>query len=185
MVFKSFDGLRPQVHESAYIADSAVLLGDVVIERNASVWPNATLRGDDGRIHIGPETSVQDNCVFHEGPTVGENVTVGHNAIVHGCDVGDNCLIGMGSTVLTGAEVGDGSIVAAGAVVLQDETVPPNTLVAGVPAQPVRELDPSRRRGSDGESYYSKLATKHAETGQVLKRSQIEFVDEIQADPGQ
>lgn len=173
MVLRSFDGMTPSVHESAYVDDTAVLVGDVVVERDASVWPNATLRGDDGPIHVGEETSVQDNCVLHEGVELGTSVTVGHTAIVHGCTVGDGALIGMGSTVLTGAEIGEDSVVAAGALVPEDRTVPPRTLVAGVPAEPVRELDGRYYDDDDGENYYVQLARLHRETSETIDRSDL------------
>lgn len=174
MVLRTFDGMSPAIHESAYVDDTAVVIGDVVIESGASIWPNATLRGDDGTIYIGPETSVQDNCVFHEGADVGSSVTVGHGAIVHGCTVENDSLVGMGSTILTGAEIGSESVVAAGAVVTGDTNVPPRTLVAGVPAEPVRELDGGYYDDDDGESYYTRLARKHRETSTRVDRSELE-----------
>lgn len=174
MVLRTFDGTAPTVHESAYVDDTAVIIGDVVIERGASIWPNATLRGDDGAIHIGRETSVQDNCVFHEGAHVESSVTVGHGAIVHGCTVEEGSLVGMGSTILTGAEIGSESVIAAGAVVTGDTTVPPKTLVAGVPAEPIRELDGGYYSDDDGESYYTRLARKHRETATRVDRSDLE-----------
>ena len=178
MVIRSFDGVSPDIHESAYIDETAVVIGDVVVEENASVWPNATLRGDEeGTIRVGAQTSVQDNCVFHEGPDVGAYVTVGHSAIVHGCTVADDCLIGMGSVVLSRAEIGERSVVAAGAVVREGQEVPPETLVAGVPAEPVRDLsDVQHPRSSErGEmSHYAKLARRHRATSEAIERSELD-----------
>lgn len=175
MVLRSLDGTAPQVHESAYVDESAVVVGDVSIEADASVWPNATLRGDDGRIHVGEGTSVQDNCVFHEGTDVRSYVTVGHSAVVHGCTVGDHSLIGMGSVVLSGAEVGERSIVAAGAVVREGTEVPPETLVAGVPAEPVKDLSGMTRPDEeDEESHYVRLAREHRTTSEPVERSELD-----------
>lgn len=174
MVLRTFDGTAPTVHETAYVDDLAAVVGDVVLGENASVWPNATLRGDDGAVRVGAETSVQDNAVLHEGPTVGERVTVGHGAIVHGCEVGDRTLVGMGSVLLTGAEVGERCVVAAGAVVREGQTVPPETLVAGVPAEAVRDLSEVDRPEREGKSYYAQLAEKHRETARVLDRADLE-----------
>ncbi len=174
MVFRTFDGTTPTVHDSAYVDDQAVVIGDVVVDKHASVWPNATLRGDDGTVRVGAESSIQDNAVLHEGPEVGQRVTVGHSAIVHGCDVGDETLVGMNATVLTGAEIGERCIVAAGAVVREGETVPPDTLVGGVPATPIKDLSTVDRRDGDGVSYYSRLARKHRETSRVVDRTALE-----------
>lgn len=174
MVLRTFDGTKPRIHDAAYVDDLAAIVGDVVVRENASVWPHATLRGDDGRVVVGAETSIQDNAVLHEGPRVGERVTVGHGAIVHGCEVGDRTLVGMGSTVLTGAEVGERCVVAAGAVVREDQTVPPETLVAGVPAEPVRDLSDLDRPEREGKSYYARLAETHRETSRVVDRSELD-----------
>lgn len=174
MVLRTFDGTAPTIHDSAYVDDLAALIGDVVVGANASVWPHATLRGDDGRVAVGAETSIQDNAVLHEGPTVGERVTVGHSAVVHGCDVGDRTLVGMGATILTGASVGERCVVAAGALVREDQEVPPETLVAGVPAEPIRDLGDVDRPEREGKSYYARLAEKHRETSRVVDRSELE-----------
>lgn len=176
MVLRSFAGMTPDIHETAYVDEAAVVIGNVVIEEDASVWPNATLRGDEqGSIRVGEGTSVQDNSVFHEGTDVGSYVTVGHSAVVHGCVVHDDCLIGMGSVILTGADVGERSVVAAGAVVREGQEIPPDTLAAGVPAEPVRDLS-DRRQPDDSErqSHYVKLARLHAETSEPLERSDLE-----------
>jgi len=137
----------PKIADDAFIAENAVVIGDVEIGSESSIWFGAVLRGDINKITIGKCTSIQDNSVIHidtDKPVfVGDYVTVGHNAILHGCKIGNYVLIGMGAIVLDGAEIGDGAIVAAGAVVLEGRKVPPKTLVAGVPAKPVKELDDS------------------------------------------
>lgn len=133
-----------EIHESAYIADGAIVLGNVSLGENSSIWFHATVRADRGEIHIGKGSNIQDNAVVHvnEGFPVyiGDNVTVGHGAIVHGCRVGDNSLIGMGAIVLNGARIGKNCIIGAGALVTQNAVVPDNTLAVGSPAKIMREV---------------------------------------------
>ena len=133
-----------QVHPSAYIAPGAVVVGDVTLEAESSVWFHAVLRGDAEAIRVGPRSNVQDQCVLHADlgyPCIlGEGVTVGHGAIVHGATIGDNVVIGMGSIVLNGAVVGENSIVAAGALVPENAAIPPGSLVMGVPGKPRRQV---------------------------------------------
>lgn len=144
MTILPFDGIMPEIHESAYIAPGAVVIGQVVIEAEASIWFNAVIRGDREPIVIGRGSNVQDGAVVHTDPgfpcKVGPNVTVGHNAIVHGCRIDEGVTIGMGATVLNGAVVGEGALVAANALVLEKSEIAPRTLVAGVPAKARREL---------------------------------------------
>lgn len=136
---------RPAIDATAFVAPGAVVLGDVTLEENASVWFHATLRGDINAITIGPGSNVQDGAVVHladDFPTrVGAFVTCGHNAILHACTVDDECLIGMGATILDGVEIGARSIVGANALVTQHTKVPPGSLVLGSPAKIVRQLD--------------------------------------------
>jgi len=144
MIIK-YGGLVPQIHKSAYVDLTAYVIGDVVIGEESSVWFGAVIRGDVGSIRIGKFTNIQDGCVLHvsgeEGSLeIGDHVTVGHNATLHGCRVESYCLIGMGAVVLDGAIVGPESIVGAGAVVTKGTVVPKRTLVAGVPAKPIREV---------------------------------------------
>ena len=140
----TFDGKEPQVAPDAFIAPTAVLIGDVVVEEGASVWFGAVLRGDFNRIVVGAGTSVQDNSVLHtneELPTViGRNVTVGHLSLLEGCTIEDGALIGMGSIVLNRARVGSRAMLAAGSVVREDAEIPPEVLAAGVPAQVKKSL---------------------------------------------
>lgn len=135
----SFDGARPRVSASAYVHPDAVLIGDVVLGPESSVWPGAVLRGDHGRIEVGARTSVQDGTVVHtteEWPTlVGAECVVGHNAHLEGCTVGDRCLVGSMSVVLNRAHVGAGSVVGAGAVVPEGLDVPERSMVLGVPGR--------------------------------------------------
>lgn len=150
-MIRSYQGHTPQFPASCYIDPSAQLLGDVILGEQSSVWMNAVLRGDVHSIRVGAKSNVQDCAVLHgqrnQYPViVGDWVTVGHNATLHGCVVEDEVLIGMGSTVLNGAVIGTGSIIAAGAVVPERTIVPAHTLWAGVPAKQRRELGPEDRK---------------------------------------
>lgn len=141
----------PQVDETAYVAHGAILLGAVKIGAKANVWPGAILRADIEEIVIGEGSSIQDGVCIHladDLPTVvGKYVTVGHRAMLHGCKIGDGCLIGMSSTILDGAEIGPGSIVAAGAVVPPRMKVPAGSMVVGCPAKIKKELTPEEQAG--------------------------------------
>lgn len=145
-------GKDPKVDAEVFVAPTASVVGDVTLHAGASVWYGAVLRGDVERISVGADSNVQDNCTLHADPgfpvTVGERVSIGHNAVVHGATVEDDCLIGMGATVLNGAVIGAGSLVAAQALVPQGMRVPPGSLVAGVPAKVKRELTEEERQGS-------------------------------------
>lgn len=141
----AFKGVKPIYDDSNYIAPSADVIGDVVLGPYTSVWFNTTIRGDINTIRIGRECNVQDNSVIHvtgeTGPVVvGDRVTIGHSAIVHGCTIEDNVLIGMGSTILDNAVIGEGSIVGANALVTSRTQIPPGSLVLGSPAKVVRKL---------------------------------------------
>ncbi len=147
----SLEGRVPQLDPTAFVADGARVVGAVALGEGASVWYNAVLRADGDTITVGAGSNLQDNVSVHVDPgapvVIGENVSVGHNAVVHGCTVGDGSLIGMGSVVLSGAVIGAGSLVAGGAVVLEGRVVPPGSLVAGVPAKVRRELTDDERAG--------------------------------------
>ena len=143
-MIKSFRGHVPSIHPAARAASSATLVGQVTLEAQSSVWYGAVLRADTTSIHIGQGSNIQDGCLLHgdEGypVTIGQDVTVGHGAILHGCTVEDRCLIGMGATLLNGCVIGAGSLVAAGALVTQGAIIPPGSLVVGVPAKVRRPL---------------------------------------------
>jgi carbonic anhydrase/acetyltransferase-like protein (isoleucine patch superfamily) len=140
----TIDGQTPQVDETAWVAPTASIVGSVTVEAGASVWYGAVLRADNEPITIGARSNVQDNCAFHvdkgQPVSIGEGVSVGHGAVVHGATIGDHVLIGMGAIVMNGAVVGDESMVAAGALVTEGMEVPPRSLVAGVPGKVRREL---------------------------------------------
>ena len=124
----------------AYIAPKATGVGDVTLEKDVNVWYGAVLRGDSGAIVIGEGTNIQDNCVIHEKTAIGKYCTVGHGAIVHGCTVGDHCMIGMGAIVLNGAHIGRDCIIGAGALVPQGAVIPDGSLVVGMPGKVRREV---------------------------------------------
>jgi len=144
-VIVPFDGKSPQIDPSVWLADSAVIVGDVVLGAGASVWFHAVVRGDVERIRIGARSNVQDHATVHvtggRWPTlVGDDVTIGHAAVVHGCTVGHRCLVGIGAIVLDGAELGDDCLVGAGALVTPGTKIPPRSLVLGAPARRARDL---------------------------------------------
>ncbi len=155
-----FQGKTPIVHPSCFLAAGARIIGDVVLEENVSVWFNVVIRGDVERIRIGRNSNIQDNVVIHvthfKNPTqIGENVTVGHNAVLHGCTILDGALVGIGSAVLDRAVIGEGALVAAGAVVTPHTHIPPGMLAAGVPAKVIRALsDEERQMVTEGSGNY-------------------------------
>lgn len=144
MAIETFAGISPTIHESAFIAASADVIGRVTLHENASIWHHATLRGDINEIVIGANSNIQDNAVVHLaddfGCYVGEFVTVGHSAILHACTVKDEVLVGMGAIILDGAVIGERSIIGAGALVTGGTVIPPGSLVLGSPAKVVRTL---------------------------------------------
>ncbi|MWG35827.1 gamma carbonic anhydrase family protein [Halomarina oriensis] len=170
MPVRTFDGHEPQLHESARIDPAATVIGDVTIEADASVWPGAVLRGDDGHIHVRGGANVQDGAVCHEGADLGPYATVGHNAIVHGATVEERAMVGMGAIVLDGATVGERALVAAGSVVTEDTDVPPETLVAGTPASVVKQV-PDSPWAAAGD-YYVELARRHDETSDPVEQGE-------------
>lgn len=139
------ENIQPQIDPSVYIAPTGTVIGKISIGKNSSVWFNCVLRADVDSISIGEETNIQDLSVLHVDPgkplVIGNQVTVGHRCILHGCTVEDNCLIGMGAVVMNGAKIGRGSIIAAGSVVLEDTVIPPYSLVTGIPAKVKRTFD--------------------------------------------
>ena len=147
-------GHTPQVGENTFLAETAVLVGDVTVGRDCSIWYNAVLRGDVNKIVIGDRTNIQDGVVLHtlydgsphpSQTIIGSDVSVGHNAVIHGARIGDNCLIGMGATLLDNAVVPSGCIIAANALVLSNAQLEPNSVYAGVPAKKVKEVTPQQR----------------------------------------
>lgn len=150
------DNISPQLPPDGtyWIAPNATVIGDVVLEQKSSIWFGAVLRGDNDRISIGTGSNVQDNAVIHADPgfpaVIGANCTIGHNAIVHGCTLEDNVLVGMGATVLNGAVIGAGSVVGANALVTEGKVFPPGSLIVGAPAKAVRSLTEEQIAGFGG-----------------------------------
>jgi len=157
-----YKGKMPNLPPSVFVAEGARIIGDVTVGEEGSVWFNAVLRGDLAPIRIGRGSNIQDNAVGHvdEGKPliVGDRVTVGHGAVIHGCTIRDGALIGMGAIVLSGAEVGECALVGAGSVVRENSVIPPRWLAVGGPAKPVRELtdDEIRAMAENAESYVRK-----------------------------
>ena len=163
----ALDGSAPRIDPTAWTAPTAVLVGDVVVGEQSSIWYGAVLRSESETIRIGRRSNLQDGCIVHVDPgspaTVGDDVTVGHGAVLHGCTVGDGALVGMRATVLNGAVVGAGSMVAAGAVVLEGTQVPEGSLVAGVPGKVRRPLtDDERAHLLLAAASYVERARRHA-----------------------
>lgn len=170
--FITFNGKAPRVHPTAFVAPSAVLIGDVEVGPEASIWFGAVLRGDhpEHGVRIGARTSVQDNCVVHvsaRGPTlVGENATVGHGATFESCEIHANALIGMGAVILHGATIGEAALVAALSVVPEGMEVPPRALVAGAPARVRKQLSGESARWVEASAqHYVDLSRSYLEQG--------------------
>ena len=145
-------GVMPQIPGDCFVAPNATIVGDVVMGSECSIWFNAVVRGDVNSIRMGDKVNIQDgacvHCTYQKTQTViGNNVSIGHNAIVHGCALEDNVLIGMGAIVMDRAKIGANSIIAAGAVVLEDTIVPPGSIYAGVPAKKVKDISPELLTG--------------------------------------
>ncbi len=153
MTIYSLDGVTPDLPDSDdyWIAPDANVIGKVRIGEGASVWFGATLRGDNELIDVGPGTNIQENCVLHTDMgyplMIGANCTIGHKAMLHGCEIGDGALIGMGATVLNGAKIGAGSLIGAGALITEGKEIPEGSLVMGAPGKVIRTLDDAARAG--------------------------------------
>jgi carbonic anhydrase/acetyltransferase-like protein (isoleucine patch superfamily) len=138
-------GISPGFGKNVYIAPNATIVGDVVIGDDCSIWFNAVVRGDVNSIRVGNKVNIQDGCIIHctyqkANTVIGNNVSIGHNAIVHGCTIQDNVLIGMGSVIMDGAEIGSNSIIAAGAVVLENTKVEHGVIYGGIPARKIKDI---------------------------------------------
>jgi carbonic anhydrase/acetyltransferase-like protein (isoleucine patch superfamily) len=163
----TFEGTRPELGDSVYVAPGAHVIGDVVLGDEVSIWYNSVLRGDVNRIRVGARTNIQDLSMVHVDSggfpsIIGEGVTIGHKAIIHGATVGDNCLIGMGATLLNGAVVEDNAMVAAGALVTPGTVIPSGTLAMGSPAKPRRDLsDEEIESFRESAAHYIQTANRH------------------------
>ncbi len=171
-IIKNVSGKAPRIHPTVFVAETAAITGDVTLAENSSAFYGVSARGDSAPIRVGSRSNLQDNVVLHadEGYpcTIGEDVSVGHAAIVHGATVGDGALIGMNATVLNGATVGAGSLVAANSLVPEGMEIPPKSLVAGVPAKIRRELTDEQSTGlKRNAETYVRLASEHLEAEDV------------------
>lgn len=145
-------GVSPTIPASCFLAPNATIVGDVIMGEECSIWFSAVIRGDVNAIHIGNKVNIQDgaciHCTYEKSKTIiGNNVSIGHNAIIHGCQIEDNVLVGMGSIIMDNAKIGSNSIIAAGAVVLENTVVPEGTIFAGVPAKKVKDISPGLVHG--------------------------------------
>jgi carbonic anhydrase/acetyltransferase-like protein (isoleucine patch superfamily) len=163
----------PEVHPSAYVAPNATIVGKVVLGENSTVWFGATLRGDNETICIGPGSNVQDSAVLHTDPgfplSIAARVSIGHQAMLHGCTVGEGTLIGIQTVVLNGAVIGSGCLVGAGAIITEGKSFPDGCLIFGAPAKVVRELTPQEREN------LLKVADNYAERG-LYYRSHLQAI---------
>jgi carbonic anhydrase/acetyltransferase-like protein (isoleucine patch superfamily) len=166
-VIRPFNGVAPAIAASAFLAETCAVIGDVAIGEDSSIWYATVIRGDVMPIRIGARTSIQDGTIIHVtagrfGTEVGDDVTVGHAAILHACVVESFCLIGMGSTILDGARIGTGSLIGAGALVTPGTIIPPNSLVLGAPAKVKRPVnDAEREQIRYGAAHYVELARRY------------------------
>ena len=170
MSIHAFGDRVPVFAVGAYVHPDATVIGDVVLEAGANVWPGAVLRGDVEQIHLGEQTSFQDNSVAHADPgfpvSIGRDCVVGHGVIVHGATIGERCLIGMGSTLLNGCEIGDECIVGANSLVTQGKKFPPRSLIMGSPAKAVREVtDEDLAPRAELHDRYARRSASYTELG--------------------
>src|SRR6056297_1795824 len=174
-MIRAFDGTEPTIADSAYVDEAATVIGEVTIEADASVWPGAVLRGDHGTITLREGANVQDNATLHEGVELGPKSTVGHNAIVHAATVGERAMVGMGAIVLDRATIGAESLVGANSLVTEGTDVPAGVLVAGTPAEVVKEVENSPWTYAGDR--YVELAKEHAETDEFVAQKHVPEVD--------
>ena len=166
-IVRSYAGKHPRIGNGVFLAETCAVIGDVVVGDESSIWYSTVLRGDVMSIQIGARTSMQDGTVVHVtseqfGTNVGNDCTVGHGVILHGCTIEDECLIGMGSTILDGARIGRGSLVGAGALVTPGTDIPPGSLVLGMPARVVRPINQKERAQIEfGAAHYIELAKRY------------------------
>jgi carbonic anhydrase/acetyltransferase-like protein (isoleucine patch superfamily) len=150
-MIKGYKGKNPDIHESCFVAPSADIIGDVKIGINSNIWYNTVLRGDGNPIIIGENTNIQDGTIVHTdvsiGTIIGDNVTIGHKAIIHACTIGDNALVGMGSIVLDGAQIGEFTLIGAGSLVPPGKIIPSGVLAMGSPVKIIRELSEEEKQG--------------------------------------
>jgi carbonic anhydrase/acetyltransferase-like protein (isoleucine patch superfamily) len=167
-MISSFDGKTARIADTAFVSEAACILGDVEIGENSSVWPGAVIRGDFTRIKIGNNSQIEDNCLVHAGTPVviGDNVHIGHGAVIHCSKIGSNVLIGSNATILDDAEIGDSCVVAANCLVPRGMKIPDGTFVAGVPAKVKGKTTPSQAAATEeGVEAYVRLASEYKRQG--------------------
>src|SRR5690554_1388311 len=165
-MLKNLGEIKPQIHENAFIAETASVIGDVKVGEGSSVWYGAVIRGDIEDIQIGKYSNIQDNASVHtetDIPTrIGDYTVVGHNAIIHGCTLGNNTLVGMGAIILNNAEIGNNCIIGAGSLVTEGKKIPDNSMVMGIPGKVVREVTEEEIKGiRENAVRYNTLYKKH------------------------
>ncbi len=147
----TYQGHTPEIHETVYLGPGCRVIGKAKIKEDSSIWPNAVLRGDLATIYIGRESNIQDNSTLHvdreQDLKIGDRVTVGHGAILHGCTIGDETLLGMGAIILNGARIGANCLIAAGTLIPEGKEIPSGSLVMGSPGKILRELKPEEKEG--------------------------------------
>ncbi len=157
----------PKIDKTSFIAESSVIIGNVEIKKNCGVFPNAVIRGDQNKIQLNDGSNVQDCAVIHTDTehkvTIGKNVSIGHNAVIHGATIEDNVLIGMNATVMNGAKIKEGSIIGACALVTEDKEIPPNSLVIGIPGKIVKQDEKFLEMCKKNASIYKRLTKEHLE----------------------
>lgn len=158
-MIQEFGGKKPDISKALFIAENATIIGDVTLEEGVSVWFGAVLRADSGPIYVGKNSNIQDNCVVHNDTgtkvSIGANVTVGHGAIIHGCEIKDNVIVGMGATIMNNAVIGSGSIVGANALISEGKVFEENSLIMGCPGKKVKETSQAQQAYiiNNAESY--------------------------------
>lgn len=168
-MIRSFDGMSPAIADSAYVAESATIIGNVEIEENASIWPGVVLRGDSGEIVVQEGSNIQDNATLHEEVNIGPYATVAHNAVVHAATIGRRSMVGMGAIVLDGSHIGEKSIVGANSLVLEHTEIPDSVLAVGNPAEVVKKIEDSKW-ATTGDRYVEK-ARRHRETSEIINHT--------------
>lgn len=162
----SYQEIAPVTEADGWVADTADVIGDVHLAEGVSVWYQSVIRGDSGKIKIGKNTNIQDHCVLHSDPghelTIKEGVSIGHGAIIHGCEIQEHCLIGMGAVIMNGAVIEPYSIIAAGAIVLENTKIPAGSLVVGCPAKVIKPVSEAQKKQiEDNAAHYVKLKEAH------------------------
>lgn len=169
-MIKNYRHHTPQINESVYLSEDTMIIGDVTLEKNVSVWFHSVIRGDKDHIHIGEGSNIQDNCTLHTDPdhvlTIGRNVTVGHNAVLHGCTIEDEVLVGMGAIILNGAKIGMHSIIGAGALIREQQVIPERSLVVGCPGKVIKNVSEEQIQDIiENALHYQALAKEYKEMG--------------------